>query len=74
MVLIWNYISGFFTFVYELLSSVISWIVSIIGIIVSCVSFLGDVVAALPTVLTTSLVALVAIAVIYKVLGREGGT
>ena len=74
MVLIWNYISGFFIFVYELLSSVISWIVSVIGIIVSCVSFLGDVIAALPVVLTTSLVALVAIAVIYKVLGREGGS
>lgn len=72
MILIWWYISDFFTFIYEILSSIIGWIVSIIGLITSCVGFLIKFVGVLPTAFTISLLALIALAVIYKLLGREG--
>lgn len=72
MVLIWWYISDFFAFVFDLLSSVIGWIVSVIGLIGSCVVFLGSLINSLPTAFKISLIGLVAIAVIYKLLGREG--
>ena len=73
MVLIWWYITDFFNFIYELLSSVISWILSIITLITSCIGFLIKVVGVLPTSFTISFVALIAIAVIYKIFGREAG-
>lgn len=72
MVLIWWYISDFFGFVYEMLSSVISWIISIITLITSCVGFLIKLIGVLPTAFTISFIALVAVAVIYKIFGREG--
>lgn len=73
MVLIWWYISDFFGFIYEMLSSVIGWIVSIITLITSCVGFLIKLVGVLPTAFTISFIALIAISVIYKILGRESG-
>ncbi len=73
MVLIWWYITDFFSFIYELLSSVIGWILSIITLITSCVGFLIKIIGVLPTAFTISFVALVAVAVIYKIFGRESG-
>lgn len=73
MVLIWWYISDFFNFIYELLSSVIDWILSLISLISFCVSFLFRLVDVLPTAFTISFIALISISVIYKVLGREAG-
>lgn len=72
MILIWWYISDFFDFIFDTVSSVIGWIVSVISLITSCVGFLGDLFLALPTIFKISLIALVAISVIYKILGREG--
>lgn len=72
MVLIWWYISDFFGFVYDMISSIVVWIISIIGLITSCVGFLVKIIGVLPTTFTISFVALVAVAVIYKVFGREG--
>lgn len=72
MILIWWYISDFFGFIFDTVSSVIGWIVSVISLITSCVGFLGSLFMALPAVFKVSLIALVAVSVIYKILGREG--
>lgn len=72
MILIWWYVSDFFIFIFDTVSSVISWIVSVISLITSCVGFLGNLFLALPIIFKISLIALVAISVIYKLLGREG--
>lgn len=72
MILIWWYISDFFNFIFDTVSSIISWIVSVISLITSCVGFLGNLFLALPTIFKVSLIALVAVSVIYKLLGREG--
>ena len=72
MILIWWYISDFFGFIFDIVSSVVGWIVSVIGLITSCVGFLGNLFLALPTIFKVSLIALVAVSVIYKLLGREG--
>lgn len=72
MILIWWYISDFFSFIFDTVSSVIGWIVSVISLITSCVGFLGSLFLALPTIFKLSLIALVAVSVIYKLLGREG--
>lgn len=73
MVLIWWYVSDFFGFIYEMLSSVIDWIVSVISLLTFCVSFLFKLVDVLPSAFTISLFALISISVVYKLLGREAG-
>lgn len=72
MIRIWWYISDFFDFIFDIASSVVGWIVSVIGLITSCIAFLGDLFNAMPTFFKVSLIALVAVSVIYKLLGREG--
>lgn len=72
MLLIFYFIRDFFGFVFEILSSVVGWFVSIISLIGSCIGFLGSLFVALPTLFKVSLIGLVAVSVIYKVLGREG--
>lgn len=73
MVLLWWYISDFFGFVFEMISSVIGWLVTVIQLIGSCIGFLFSLFDALPIVFKISLIGLVAVSVIYKILGREGG-
>lgn len=70
MVLIWWYVSDFFNFVYSLLSSVISWIVTVIGLISSGISFLFTLFFELPYFIQIPLIGVVSISVIYKLLGR----
>lgn len=72
MLLIFYFIRDFFAFVFEILSSVVGWFVSIITLIGSCIGFLGSLFLALPVLFKVSLIGLVAVSVIYKVLGREG--
>lgn len=72
MLLIFYFIRDFFAFVFEILSSVVGWFVSIISLLGSCIGFLGSLFLALPVLFKVSLVGLVAVSVIYKVLGREG--
>ncbi len=72
MILIWWYISDFFGFIFDIITSVISWITNVISLIMSCIGFLGNLFVALPAVFKISLIALVAVSVIYKLLGREG--
>lgn len=72
MILIWWYISDFFSFVFSTITTVVNWFVSVISLITACISFLGTLFNALPSLFKVSLVALVAVSVIYKLLGREG--
>lgn len=72
MLLIFYFIRDFFAFVFEILSSVVGWFVSIISLLGSCIGFLGSLFLALPVLFKVSLIGLVAVSVIYKVLGREG--
>lgn len=72
MILIWWYISDFFGFIFDIISSVVGWITNVISLIMSCIGFLGNLFVALPGIFKISLIALVAVSVIYKLLGREG--
>lgn len=72
MILIWWFLSDYYVFVFDIISSVVGWLVSVIGLLTSCVTFLGGLFNALPVIFRVSLVGLVAVSVIYKILGREG--
>ena len=72
MILIWWYVSDFFVFIFELFSNIISWFDRVFAFITLCIHFLGLLFDALPTVIKILLVSLLAICVIYKLLGRDG--
>lgn len=72
MFLVFYYIWDFFTAVFNMISAVSKWILAVIGLLTSSVGFLIKIIGVLPTAFTISFVALVAVAVIYKILGREG--
>ncbi len=72
MVLIYWYITDFFSFIFEAVKTIVSWLVSLFDMIGKAISFLFQVVDALPTVLVISFVGLIAVSVVYKFLGREG--
>ncbi len=72
MVVIFWYISDFFTSIFDIIDSLSEWCLILVDMAIECVSFLLDLVFLLPVSFSISSVALVAVAVIYKVLGREG--
>ena len=72
MVVIFWYISDFFTSIFYIISSLSEWGLILVNMAVKCVGFLLDLVFLLPVSFSISSVALIAVAIIYKVLGREG--
>lgn len=72
MVLIWWFVRDFFIFIYTFLQTIIQWLSGFIWAISSSVGFLFKIVNVLPTAFTVSFIALVGIAVLYKIFGREG--
>lgn len=68
-----DYITGFFSYLGDLLSSIGQLLLSVIQIIGKCAEFLFSVIGHLPTVLTTVAIAIVIACILYKILGREGG-
>lgn len=72
MLLIYNYVKDFAVFLYETVAIVFEWLYSIITLLISCISSFGQIIIWMPSVITIAVTALIAITVIYKVLGREG--
>ena len=72
MLLIYNYVKDFAVFLYETVAIIFEWLYSIITLLISCISSLGQIIIWMPSVITIAVTALVAITVLYKVLGREG--
>ena len=72
MIVVYWYISDFFSMIGNILVYFFNLLGSAIDIIKSCVSGLGDVIAAFPLVFFVPLIALIAIGLVYKILGREG--
>lgn len=70
MILIWWYISDFFNFIFDTLSNFINYIGSVLDFLTDCISYLGKLFLKLPDAFIYPLLALVAISIIFKVLGR----
>lgn len=64
----------FFVFIGQCISLIFDILVGIGEILVSCVTFLVDVVSALPTFAIVAAGALIVVCVLYKVLGREASS
>lgn len=71
MLKIISYIGDFFTFILDMFKLLGNILLSFVRILANCVVFLYDVVSGLPAMLVVAVTALVVIAVLYKVLGRE---
>lgn len=56
----------------DLFKFIFDFLFTLIQILVSCVVFLVKIIGALPTFITVAALALIVVAVLYKVLGREG--
>lgn len=74
MAIIFWYVRDFFKFIGIIISSVFSIFLSLINILVASAKFLYDVIAVLPTSLTIFFTVIVVICLLYKILGREGGS
>ena len=72
MLLIFNFIRDFFTFVFSVFSCVIDWLGSITSLITTCITYAVKIFNVFPGTFYIALMAVVAVSVIYKVLGREG--
>lgn len=66
-----DYIIAIGNLVVDLFKFVFDFLYTLILILISCVSFLGKIIGALPTFITVAALALIVVAVLYKVLGRE---
>ena len=74
MKIIYWYTKDFFVFIGQCITLVFDILVGIGEILVSCVTFLVDVVSALPTFAIVAAVALIIVCVLYKILGRESSS
>lgn len=72
MFLIFSFIRDFFTFVFSVFSCVINWLGSVTSLITSCITYAIKIFNVFPVTFYIALLAVVAVSVIYKVLGREG--
>lgn len=66
-----DYIIAIGNLIVDLFKFVFDFLYTLILILISCVSFLGKMIGALPTFITVAALALIVVAVLYKVLGRE---
>lgn len=71
MKIIYWYVKDFFVFVGQCISLIFDVLVGIVNILVACVTFLVDVVSALPTFAVVAAGTLIVVCVFYKVFGRE---
>lgn len=66
-----DWITGFFGFIVDMFSALFDLIYQLIMVLVSCVSFIGRVIASLPLMFTVPVGILIVVCVLYKILGRE---
>lgn len=73
MLVIYWYISDFFTFIVEMVQTLVGFITTLFDIVYQSILFIGLLLNALPTVFTVSVGGIIALCIFYKVIGREGG-
>lgn len=74
MLIIFYYIRDFFGFIGDTLSLIFDLIKKVLEVLGEAAQFVIDVAGSLPTMFYVFFIALIAISVIYKILGREGAT
>lgn len=74
MAIVYWYVRDFFKFIGTIVSSIFNIFLSLINILIASAKFLYDVIATLPTSLTIFCTVIVVICLLYKILGREGGS
>lgn len=73
MAIVYYYIRDFFVFIGQIIVGVFQLLWSLIQVLIKCVTFLGSLVEHIPLVLSVPFGAIIVIAVLYKILGREKG-
>lgn len=71
MLKILQYIFDFFSLIINIFKFVFEMIWQIVNVLIACVTFLFNIVTALPVIFQVALYSLIVISVLYKVLGRE---
>lgn len=74
MAIVYYYVRDFFAFIGGLISALIDLIQKVLDVVIEGATFIKDLALSLPTMFYVFFIALVAISVIYKILGREGAT
>ena len=74
MLIIYYYVRDFFLFIGNTIAAIFDLIIKLLEVLAECGRFLISVAGSLPTMFYVFFVALIAISVIYKILGREGAT
>ncbi len=72
MLFILYLIRDFFAFLHDSFDILIGLIMRVFDVIGTSFSFLGSLFSSLPLIFYVPLIALVAIGIVYKILGREG--
>lgn len=73
MAIVYFYIRDFFVFIGTALKGFADVVFSLLSVLVNMVTFLGSLIAHIPLFLSIPFGALIVIAVLYKILGREKG-
>lgn len=72
MIRLIEFIKDAFDTIFDIVRGFAGVVSSLIGVLVKCVTFMTSVISHLPVYFTAPLLALVIVAVLYKILGREG--
>lgn len=73
MVVVYWYISDFFTFVASLVKYIFNFLGVILDLFVDCIDMFGSIILSIPTRFFITSLILVILSIFLKILGREGG-
>lgn len=73
MAIVYYYIRDFFIFLGQIIVGVFQLLWNLIQVLIKCVTFLTSLIAHIPLFLSIPFGAIIVIAVLYKILGREKG-
>ena len=74
MLIIYYYVRDFFLFIGDTVGAIFDLILKLFEVLGECADFLISIASSLPAMFYVFFIALIAISVIYKILGREGAT
>lgn len=74
MIKIIETITDFFQWVIDIFKTIGQMIVTLVGVLSSCLNYVKNILSILPSWMYVILVVLIVVCVVYKVLGREGNS
>lgn len=74
MIKIIETVTDFFQWVIEIFKTIGQMIVTLVGVLSSCLNYVKNILSILPSWMYVILVVLIVVCVVYKVLGREGNS